>query len=170
MHKNTLELSENKAYRLRAIQVGDLENLRLWKNIHKAAFFHKKDISEQEQFKWFESFQNRPADHMLMVEVSTKEGPVSVGCMGYRLKDDHIDVYNVMRGYFKRWPDFSMGMALRLLVDYAIRTENLPVRCIVLKGNPAIDWYLRNRFEVRGDDSNFVTLEFITEGKLISPA
>ena len=167
MRESILELSENEVYGLRSIHAGDLETLRLWKNKNQSSFFHKTEISRKEQERWFDSFGKRRDDHMLMVEVSTEEGNVSVGCMGYRVKDDHVDIYNVMRGCATRLPGFSMGRALRLLVDHAIRTENLPVRCIVIKDNPAIDWYLRNGFKNKVEDPGSVTLEFIAEGKAV---
>lgn len=79
----------------------------------------------------------RSNDHMFVVQVDG----ASVGCMGYRLGDDDIDFYNIIRGRSDSAPGV-MHKALRCLIDVARATYPArPVRVRVLSSNPAIEWY-----------------------------
>ena len=54
---------------LQEISIDDIENLRLWKNKHKNSFFHKKDITREEQEYWFNSVYSNNNDDIMFVVV-----------------------------------------------------------------------------------------------------
>ena len=77
---------------LRSIAEIDCENLRVWKNENRQAFFYKQEISYQDQRRWYKDYLTRPDDYMFVVVPGS-----DVGCMGFRFLEGKIDVYNVIR-------------------------------------------------------------------------
>ncbi len=159
MSEQNLTIYEALTYHLRAINHTDLENLRVWKNTNKQFFFHAGEISIEQQATWYKGFALRPNDHMFMVE-ELLEGKVrKVGCMGYRVNGAIVDVYNIMRGQPSLENRFTMAQAFLLMIAYAAEKEKMPITCVVLKNNPALNWYSKNGFEVKVDQGESVLLQ-----------
>lgn len=129
---------------LRGAVAGDQERLRLWRNAAAGAFFQSAAIDAESQRRWFEGYLGREEDFLFMV----MEAAEPRGCLGVRLMDGEWDVYNVIRGERTAGSRGAMGRGLELLVDFARRRAKLPVRAVVLAGNPAIGWYERHGFAV----------------------
>lgn len=160
--RTTITSSANPDYRLRSIDSGDLEDLRIWKNANKNSFFLKDDITAEQQRVWFNHFCHRAADHMFVVEQHTDQGWEKIGCMGFRFLPDEgcIDAYNIMRSRKIEPASFNMSDPFRLMLAYA-RTlhDNLPLRCKVLTDNPAVTWYERNGFSRAEQRDDHVLME-----------
>lgn len=129
---------------LRGAAAGDQERLRVWRNAAAGAFFQPARIDAEAQRRWFEGYLGREEDFLFMV----MEAAEPRGCLGVRLADGEWDVYNVIRGERTAGSRGAMGRGLDLLVDFARRRAALPVRAVVLAGNPAIGWYERQGFAV----------------------
>ena len=143
---------------LQEISIDDIENLRLWKNKHKNSFFHKKDITREEQEYWFNSvYSNNNDDIMFVVVLDGKK----IGCMGYRFRDNNIDVYNIMRGVDSTSESFKMSHAFQLMLKYLRSKYNEVISCVVLNQNPAFNWYLKNGFVKVSDSGDYSTLEYV---------
>jgi hypothetical protein len=146
-----LALAEHPDLRLRAIGREDIENLRIWKNRNKGSFFLNRDISPEEQEKWFAAFQARDEDLMFVVEQMVGDGWQAIGCMGFRKLADEgcIDAYNIMRGAKPAPGSFTMSDAFRAMLAFAAANyQDLPIRCKVLCANPAVEWYKKNDFSI----------------------
>ena len=146
-----LSVAEHADLRLRAIGREDIENLRVWKNKHKGSFFLNRDITPEEQAKWFEGFQTRDEDHMFVVEQLVDGDWRSIGSMGFRRLADEgsTDAYNIMRASNPAPASFTMSEAFRVMLAYAASIyEDLPIRCKVLCANPAVEWYKKNNFSI----------------------
>jgi len=146
-----LSLAGHEDLRLRAVGREDIENLRVWKNKHKNSFFLNRDITPEEQAKWFESFAARGEDFMFVVEQKIDEQWQSIGCMGFRRLADEacLDAYNIMRGVKSEKGSFTMSDAFAAMLAFAAaRDADLPIRCKVLCENPAVEWYKKNNFSI----------------------
>lgn len=151
-----LSTAEHADLRLRAIGREDIENLRVWKNKNKGSFFLNRDITPEEQEKWFEAFKARDEDYMFVVEQLVDGDWESIGCMGFRRLADEacVDAYNIMRGANPAPASFAMRDAFRLMLAYAASLyRDLPIRCKVLCKNPAVEWYKKNDFSIVGERS-----------------
>jgi RimJ/RimL family protein N-acetyltransferase len=141
---------------LRSASSGDLENLRLWKNAQRQYFFHKNEISQEQQLSWFSSFQSRADDYMFIAESDGQ----SFGCMGIRLLDKVWDVYNIILGI----PEFGghgfMSRAFNQMIDFGRANRDLPVTLQVLKANPAVSWYAKNGFVVSAENDDHFSMIF----------
>jgi hypothetical protein len=156
--------SADPNFRLRAIDGGDLEELRTWKNANKGSFFLRSDITPEQQSNWFDSFSQRHDDHMFVVEQQTPTGWEKIGCMGYRLLEDEgcVDGYNIIRSRRIEPASFTMSDAFRLMLAQAAgKYPGFPLKLKVLTGNPAVAWYERNGFRIteRSDDHVEMELE-----------
>ncbi len=163
MGGQSFTIYETPYYQLRAINRTDIENLRLWKNFNKQYFFHEEDISVNQQIEWYEGFKFRDDDNMFVVEEIVKGSKRSVGCMGYRVKNAVVDVYNIMRGQSSKDNKFSMSQAFLLMIAHASERERLPVTCTVLKNNPALSWYAINGFKTISDQGDSVLLQITND-------
>lgn len=144
---------------LKEISIEDIESIRLWKNKHKNSFFYNKDISKNEQEVWFNTIYSNNEDVMFIVVLDGKK----IGCMGYRFKDDYIDVFNIMRGERSSSKGFKMSKAFRLMLEYLRGKYNKVISCVVLNNNPAFNWYLKNGFVKVMDYENYSRLEFVDD-------
>jgi hypothetical protein len=141
----------NAEFHLRSIDRDDLEDLRLWKNANKNSFFLKRDIDSAEQEKWFEGFSGRDDDHMFIVEQAIGDDWESIGCMGFRLLEDEgcVDAYNIIRSRKIEPASFTMADCFRTMLKYAAsKYPERPIRCKVLRQNPAVAWYEKNGFSI----------------------
>jgi RimJ/RimL family protein N-acetyltransferase len=163
MNDQSLVIYESPHYQLRAINRGDIEYLRLWKNFNKQFFFLSVDITAEQQETWFEGFITRNNDYMFIVEEIVDGDRFKIGCMGFRVKDNVVDVYNIMRGQPSMKNMFTMSQAFLLMIMYASKKKKLPITCIVLKSNPALGWYAKNGFEVNDDIGDSLLLRMNDE-------
>lgn len=144
--------SDNPNYRLKEIDSSDLEDLRTWKNANKQYFFHKEDITAEQQENWFFSYVERGTDDLMFVvqEQETNGAFINTGCMGYRKRDAIVDVYNIMRG---RRVDSDNGVKMKdafmLMNAYVNDTCNEDITCVVLSDNPTRTWYEACEFELQ---------------------
>jgi ribosomal protein S18 acetylase RimI-like enzyme len=145
--KRILIVPESFCLRLRSIDEGDLENLRVWKNRQRKRFFHTEYITRDGQIHWYADFRQRRSDFMFIVEATCGPSPSPFGCLGFRLQEDVVDVYNVIRSRTIRGQKCTMGEALIVMCSYALGFEK-PITCAVLKDNPAVGWYERFTFEI----------------------
>lgn len=147
-----LSVADHADLRLRAIDSEDIENLRIWKNKNKGSFFLNRDITPEEQAKWFEAFAARDEDYMFAVEQTVGGGDWQpIGCMGFRRLADEgcTDAYNIMRASNPVPASFTMSDAFRVMLGYAAGLyPDLPIRCKVLCANPAVQWYQKNNFSI----------------------
>ncbi|MBG0764705.1 MAG: GNAT family N-acetyltransferase, partial [Tissierellales bacterium] len=123
---------------MRSVEEKDAETLRNWKNEHKEHFFFKKEISKDDQLIWFKTFHERLNDFMFIIE--DKNQPI--GCIGARLYQESIDIYNVILGDKKYKGKHVMKNALWATVSFSnLIYYSKPVRVKVLTTNPAREWY-----------------------------
>ena len=120
----------------------DLELLRIWKNKNKQSFFHKKNISKQEQIKWFEDFEKKDYGHIFII---TYKG-IKIGCIGFRIIEENLDIYNVILGDKKYGGNNLVGIAMQVLCSYLIDNYSYNINCKVLEDNRARNWYKKNGF------------------------
>lgn len=154
-----IETEEIENLRLRYIDERDLELLRIWKNENKKRFFFQKDISYREQAEWFSGFLERNDDYMFIVEFIEQLSSTRIGCLGFRMIDGDIDIYNVIRG--KRIDNkFTMGDALKLMLNFICSEfPEKNIVCKVLTDNPAIAWYEKNLFSILEQrDNHFIMI------------
>jgi RimJ/RimL family protein N-acetyltransferase len=142
---------------LRTIKSNDLENLRNWKNTHREAFFHQEIISPEQQQQWYQGYLQRPHDAMFII--SYYDQPI--GCIGFRKLEDRIDIYNVIMGDQQLSGKGLMRRSLHALVSEAAHQfPGLPVTLKVLKGNPALEWYLKSGFTIESECDTYLNLLF----------
>jgi RimJ/RimL family protein N-acetyltransferase len=137
-----LRLSSGAAPSLRAIGAKDLEDLRYWKNANRHAFFTKKELTPADQSRWYAGYTERPDDWMFVVE----DGALRAGCLGFRVEDAGVDVYNVIAAPEARGKGL-MKTAMRLLCSYIRERRGARIEAKVVRGNPALEWYKSCGFE-----------------------
>lgn len=141
-----LSCPDAPAVRLRAIGEQDLEELRLWKNAHKNAFFFKGEITPAMQRQWHQGYLARADDAMFMVEAEGRKA----GCLGFRLKGGVADFYNIL-GAPGAGGKGVMSHAMRLMASHVLKERAGKAGCLVLKDNPALAWYEKLGFEREAD-------------------
>lgn len=132
---------------IRLINEDDLPKLRQWKNDHKEVFFHKDEISEEQQNEWYREYQKKEDDFMFMVFW----GKVPIGCIAVRLIDKVWDVYNLILGLPEYGGKGLMSEALKDVIDFTVLCNHKTITCKVLKDNLAIYWYGKNGFMVTSE-------------------
>lgn len=146
----------DELYRLKEIDINDIEDLRLWKNANKEFFFLKTDITPEQQVHWFEHFYKQDNNnHMFVVQEYTQNGYVNIGCMGFRKKEYGQDVYNIMRGV-KLKSNYKMSTAFMMMNKYISDNFEGDICCKVLLHNPARMWYESLGFEEQYKEKEFV--------------
>lgn len=150
--------------RLRGIADKDLELLRRWKNSNRNSFFYKNKISRKDQKKWFQGFLTRSQDYMFMVEEKIGRSFKPVGCMGFRMDEGGIDLYNIIRGIKYAASHVKMGDALHVICSYVTQYYKLKISCKVIGSNPAVHWYKKNGFDIIQTQDNYVVMELNTSG------
>jgi len=130
---------------IRSISHRDIELLRTWKNEHRNSFFFQKIITPEMQDNWFQSYAQKNDDFMMIILQSNQ----IIGCIGFRLIKDKIDVYNVILGQKEFTKKGLMANALKLVCKEAMRRyPKMPIMASVIKTNPALQWYLRRGFVI----------------------
>ena len=142
---------------LRTIEKKDIELLRKWKNDNREFFFHKKIINAEQQVKWYHFYLNNTDDYIFLVEYADSK----IGCIGFRLIDNVIDIYNVILGNKEFGGRGIMCRVLRLLCSYIMDIYNKEITLKVLSENKARLWYIQNGFieTGKGDDHIFMKLD-----------
>jgi RimJ/RimL family protein N-acetyltransferase len=128
---------------LRSIDEGDLELLRQWKNDHRSSFFYQEIIKPEEQEHWYVDFCKRQHDYMFLVCYDD----LRIGCMGFRLIDNVIDIYNVILGIEDYSGQGLMSKAMALMNQFIASRYHHPVTAKIVKNNPALKWYEKNGFK-----------------------
>lgn len=163
-----ISLDEN--LQLESITIDDIELIRLWKNKYKNSFFYKKDITKEEQCGWFNIYLNINDDFIFIIKYFND----IVGCLGFRKLKNEIDIYNVILGNDKYKSSGIMGNALILLCSFISSVYDYAISAKVLRSNSAINWYLKNYFEILKEtqeyhiielNNNFKKVQYILEGK-----
>jgi hypothetical protein len=147
----------NNQFSLQTININDIEYLRQWKNEHKEFFFYKNEISKIEQENWFFELNKRLSDHIFIVYDNTSP----VGCIGARLTESCVDIYNVILGNKIYKGKHVMKNALWAVVSLnSLLYFAKPNRVSVLKNNPAINWYEKIGFKIINNFQDYVLMEF----------
>jgi len=150
-----LDIQSDPELKLRTINRDDLEDLRNWKNTHRTSFFHQELISAEQQQQWYQGYLQRAHDIMFIISYSDQP----IGCIGFRRLEDKVDIYNVIMGNQQLSGKGLMRKALHRLIDEAAtRLPGLPVTLVVLKGNPAVEWYLKSGFTVASECDSYLNL------------
>ncbi|MBF0298284.1 MAG: hypothetical protein HQK51_06165, partial [Oligoflexia bacterium] len=59
-------------FKVRSVVSSDLEDLRMWKNNNRHAFFLKDEITKEQQEKWFAMFEKDNSQEMFICELDNK--------------------------------------------------------------------------------------------------
>ncbi len=140
---------------LQTIAESDGENLRQWKNANRFSFFFQDIITPEQQAKWFQGYLGRENDYMFIV----RRGGLLVGCMGFRLLDQHADIYNVIRANKELDSRGLMGSAMRLMCSFIAADFSRDIGARVLRSNPAVEWYRKLGFHEIARHDTFVEIE-----------
>lgn len=134
--------------RLRPAGPDDLEDLRKWKNANSKWFFFKGEITPAMQKEWYAAYLKRPDDIMFVVEHAGKKA----GVMGFRiLETGAADVYNIIAAPGAAGKGL-MKAAMLLMCSYIAENRTKKIGCLVLKGNPAQEYYKACGFRRTGED------------------
>ena len=156
MKKSFRIFSTDNAIELETIADDDLEMIRKWKNENRYAFFYDKIITPEEQEQWYKGYLEREDDFILIIELNS----IKVGCLGFRLLEDSVDIYNVILGHKGYGSKGVMSRASQILYSYIIDNYNRTIELKVLaNNNTAINWYKKNGFFETGNQDNFINLK-----------
>lgn len=169
-----LNLKDRMNMRIRSIMQNDIEDLRVWKNNNRESFFYKQEILPEEQVIWYQKYLHREDDYIFIVEVLNDDTWEKIGCLGFRVVEGNIDLYNIIRGR-RTEARSSMREAMQILLAYISARYSYPIKCDVLVDNPAVEWYNKCGFsikECRGDyyimvfEKDMVTLPDVDEEEI----
>ena len=149
--------SKNLNFSCKLISETDLAELLSWKNKNRDRFHFKGIITPDMQATWYRSYLKRfkaRKDFMYIVKYRDR----SAGCIGFRLKDNYWDGYNIIRGNKIKGSEGIMSWAMSHIISNAFSISNLNFQVDVLNNNPAIDWYLKCGFEVLTQNKVSTTL------------
>ena len=157
MTEKSLSFSAPDSGRLlvRTIVEDDIELLRTWKNAYRDRFFFNDNITPDMQEKWFRSYLQTAHDFMFVV---IRDGE-RVGCLGFRLRGDRVDFYNIILGDARSARKGCMSLALdRVCAHVRQHYPGAPIMVSVLRSNPDLDWYFRRGFTLSAEHETFVEL------------
>lgn len=169
-----LHVKDISDMRLRSVTRKDVEDLRIWKNQHRIRFFYKQEISPESQTEWYKGYVHREEDYIFIMEIMLNNTWEKIGCLGFRVIEGKIDLYNVIRGRSTEVRS-SMRSAMLLLLAYISARYSYSIKCDVLVDNPAVEWYNKCGFsikECRGDyyimvfEKDMVTLPDVDEEEI----
>jgi acyl carrier protein/RimJ/RimL family protein N-acetyltransferase len=137
----------------------DAERLRGWKNAHRGVFFHGEEITPEAQARWMEAHLARPHDTMFVIE----RAGTPVGCMGFRVLEGRVDVYNVILGHPELVEHGTMAAALRMLITYA-RTLCPEITAKIMSHNaPVVSFVGPLGFETTADRGDHYEIRLVPE-------
>lgn len=152
---NLCLLSKDKEIKLKSINKSNIEKLRRWKNQHRDNFFYKKIITPKQQEKWFENYKQKRDDTVFMINYLNNE----IGCIAFRIVDDHAEIYNVILGNKKFGKKGFMGKALKILCGFILDSLKRKIALKVLSDNAAKLWYENNGFQAIYQKDDFIFME-----------
>lgn len=144
--------------KLRSIDYDDIEFIRKIKNHNRKSFFYQEIISKEQQIQWFNKYLEREKDWIFVVSEAKDLSNASIGCVGFRMKKNIIDIYNVIRGK-ESLHGVSMMDAMKLMVSYIKNNFSCRINCEVLKSNPAVDWYKKCGFVITNEYNRYLDME-----------
>lgn len=149
--------------RLRSICHSDIEFLRKLKNSHNKCFFNQDIISEENQRIWFKNYSKNKHDIMFVLEEKIDDIFISIACMGFRyqIKENNIDLYNIIRGPKRSSSNAKVSYGLNMMIEYIEKNYFCDITAKVLIDNPAIKWYLKNKFHITERNSRFYKISYI---------
>ena len=153
-----LKIFDDDSFRLRCILEEDIEELRQWKNNNVKSFFYQKIISPEQQKEWYKNYLERTEDFIFVAEIKNKDEWQKFGCLGYRLLDEKLDLYNIIRGY-KTIRKSSMKVAMAVLISYLCKEYTQKIQCDVLIDNAALLWYNKCGFSIKQNMGTYYVLE-----------
>ena len=158
--KNSIIYSDELQIRLKSISLEDIEYLRLIKNKNKKSFFHKEEINRNQQVKWYKEYTESKDNWLYLYEEKIHGKFERIGCLGFRINDYECDLYNIMRGPRIINSKAKMSSALFLLIKSIKKKYKKKITAKVVKGNNAINWYLKNNFVVALNEVDFDKVEY----------
>lgn len=102
-------------------------------------------ITPEQQTSWYRDYLHREFDYMFIVKDINQN---SIGCLGFRMIDNYIDMYNIIRGNHSSLRT-SMKDAMHIMLNYITKSFPYPIQCDVLKNNPAVNWYKKCGFTIQ---------------------
>ncbi len=154
-----LFIKDTTDLRLRSIEKRDIEDLRIWKNSNRSSFFYKQEITPDAQIEWYQRYIHREDDYIFIVEVLNNDTWKKIGCLGFRVVEGNIDLYNIIRGQ-RIEARSSMREAMYILLAYISEKYSYPIKCDVLVDNPAVEWYNKCGFSIRECRGDYYIMEF----------
>ncbi len=140
------------------IQEKDIEKLRLWKNATRQSFFFQDIITEEMQKRWYEGYKaRRIKNEDFLFLVKEKKNDHAIGCMGFRLENGKIDLYNIIRGEASQG-DFTMKSAMITMLGFIRANTDKMITCKVLLDNPAVEWYKKTGFTILEATNDYYTM------------
>lgn len=136
---------------IRSIKEEDNCLLREWKNKNRRSFFFQEIISWQQQINWYSNYLDRADDFMF---VAMDRG-TPFGCLGFRVQDENIDLYNIIRGV-QNVGKSGMHKAMNIMLQYIKNNYKGIIKCDVLKNNKAVMWYQECGFALKEDLGYYV--------------
>jgi RimJ/RimL family protein N-acetyltransferase len=138
-----------------SIERKDNPALRTWKNRYRESFFHTRVITPAQQERWFAAYLRDAGNHMFMILYRNRK----IGCAGFKLRNGHADIYNVILGS----PAFArkgiMSRALEALLAHLALQNCRGITLKVLSRNrSAIKFYLKNGFHVQRTCKGYLLL------------
>jgi len=87
---------------------------------------------------------------------------LNIGCMGFRLVDDTIDIYNVILGDKKYGGQGLISQAMEVMINFIISHYPQNITAKIIIDNPALRWYQKNGFIVIELNSDFHLVQLDT--------
>jgi RimJ/RimL family protein N-acetyltransferase len=142
---------------IRSIDEKDIEYLRVWKNENKEFFFLKSEISKSDQLNWFNSMKSRQDDEMFIVEKFDQP----IGCIGARLYEGFVDIYNVIMGDKNFKGQHIMMKVMQQTINHCKAIyPDMAIKVRVLPNNPAVNWYIKIGFTKVSNANDHLLMEY----------
>ena len=144
----------------RPIKKFDIETLRVWKNANRQAFFCKYVITEEQQELWYQGYWIRNLHGLDFMYIVQCNG-IDVGCIGYRIINRSIDLYNIMLGDTAFKGKGIIKQALKLLWNYLRNKYDIPITVKVLLDNYKMwEWYILNNWSIAEVGKDYILLTY----------
>ncbi|HEX9640169.1 MAG TPA: GNAT family N-acetyltransferase [Candidatus Krumholzibacteria bacterium] len=150
--------SAGQVFRVRPVEAMDIEVLRIWKNTHRAVFFHKDIISPEQQAAWFEAFSARTNEQIFVLE----HGQRLVACIGFRtLEEGVVEMFNLILGAEDYRGRGALMSTFYLNLEYGLVQRGVDrIELRVLPDNErAISFYRRNGYRVVQENDRFLLMD-----------
>jgi ribosomal protein S18 acetylase RimI-like enzyme len=148
-------INGNSVY-LNTVNDVNLEKIRNWKNSERNYFFHKQEISKEQQLDWYQKYLLRDNDFIFVINYLNND----IGSIGIRKIKNEWDIYNVIivdKNYSKMG---LMRSGIEEIINFSQRIERLDITLKVLKINPAVSWYIKNNFKIIDEQDEFYSMKY----------